>query len=268
MTTGRNERETPPNERGYLARRSRRAVALGAGAAASLGVIALLLVVSPLAAATAVASFSAPYTGGTAYQYRDPVSQGCGQTLTVKVPATFVLSSGKATGQASAKASPCSTADSQASYDGTMGVKGLSFAAKSGATVTVKAAWTVTWNVSASMTSQAAAAGAQSTVEIYLILQITDTTAKKSTSAATVFVVQKDLSSATSYAAYGVSKSYASVLSGYALTGGHTYSIYAALAFSVQAVVPQGSPSGSVTTAYVDLASGSHGGLLASVSVA
>lgn len=267
MNAHKRRNETATNEPAPRVHRRTRRLAVLAGTGASLGAMALLLMLPAMAAATSVASFSAPFTGGTAVQLRDPTSQGCGQTLTVSKVASFALSTGTATGSAAAKASPCSTADSQATYDGTMGVKGLSFKAASAASVSVKATWSVSWKASASMTAAAANAGAQSTVEIYLILQVTDATAKKTTSAPFVFVIQKDLTSAASYASSGTSKSYSITLSGYGLVSGHSYTVYAALAFSAQAVVPQGSPSGSVTTASVNLGSTGYGGVLSGVTV-
>ena len=266
MRTQERQGETRTNAPKRHGQRRIRAGTLGVGAGATLGVMALLLLL-PAVSAASVASFAAPFTGGTAVQIRDPVSQGCGQKVTVAHAAAFALATGKATGQAGASASPCSTADSQASYDGIMGVKGLSFAAASSGSVTVKASWTVTWNVSASMSTAAANAGAQSTVEIYLILKVTDTTTKKTTTATTVFIVQKDLTSAARYVASGAALAYTDSLSGFGLVGGHSYTIYAALAFSAQAVVPQGSPAGSLASAAVDLGSTGHGGSLSSITV-
>ena len=264
MEPSERQGETRPNDFATRIRRRRRVIGV---AGATFGVVALLAILAPLTAATAVASFSAPFTGGKLVQVRDRVAQGCGESTTVTVPATFVLSTGKATGQVTAKAGVCNTADSQASYDGTVGVKSLGFTASTAATVTVTAKWTVTWNVSASMTSAAAAAGSQATVEIYLIVKITDTTTGKTVTAPSFFIVQKDLASGTTYRAAASGAAYSDTLTGYSLAAGHSYQVYAALAFSAQAVVPQGSANGSATSAAVDLGSAGHGGQLNSVSI-
>jgi hypothetical protein len=267
MEPNERKRETEPNNYAPRIRRRRRGIALASLAGGAFGVVALLAILAPLAAATSVASFSAPYTGGKLVQIRDPVAQGCGESTIVKVPATFVLSTGKATGQVTTSAGVCNTADSQASYDGTVGVKALGFAASTAGSVKVTAKWTVTWNVSSSMSSAAANAGGQATVEIYLIVKITDTTTGKTTTAPTVFIVQKDLASGTTYRAGASGVSYSATLSGYTLVAGHGYQVYAALAFSAQSVVPQGAASGSATSAAVDLGSTGHGGQLTSISV-
>jgi hypothetical protein len=229
--------------------------------------MATLLVLTPMVGATGIASFAAPYTAGVAVHHQDPVAQGCGARLTVSHAAKFDLTTGVGTGAASAKSTPCATSDSQATYDATTGVRGLAFTASSTGTFTTTAAWTITWNASASMTSKAAAAGAQSTVEIWLLVKLTDASTGKVIVGATHFVVQKDLGSAASYSGGAVGASYSATVTA-TLTSGHSYRISAVMGFDVAAVIPQGSPTGAIVSAAVDLGSAGHGGTLASITVA
>jgi hypothetical protein len=232
------------------------------------GTIALLLLVVPFASAGAVASFAPPFTGATAVHFGSPTLQGGGATLTVSTPAAFTLSTGTATGAASAAAGPSSGTDSQATYDGKMGVRGLTFTPTAAGAVSVKAYWTVTWNASASMTKAAANAGSQSTIEIYLVTQLVDLTAKKTVKSPVLFIAQKDLASASSYKAGQNAAKFVSTISGVNLVAGHQYGVLAVVQFSVQVAVPQGSPATSHVTAVVDLGSKGHGAFLTSVVVA
>lgn len=234
-----------------------------AGAAA----MAALLLLTPMAGATAVTTFSAPYTGGTAVHYRDPVSQGCGASLTVTSPAVFHLSSGVGTGAASARSTPCSTSDSQATYDGVVGVRELSFSPSVSGSYTSTAKWNITWNASAGMSAKAAAAGGQATVEIWLLVKVHDITGAKIYVGKTLFVVKKDFSTTASFSGGAAGALYSATLV-LGLTAGHQYTVYAVMGFDVAAVIPQGSPAGAVATASVDLGSTGHGGTLNSITVA
>jgi hypothetical protein len=238
------------------------------GAAGAFAMLAAVMLMTPLASATSpMASFTAPYTGATAVHYRDPVAQGCGAHLTVSVPAAFTLATGTGVGYAKAKSTPCATADSQSSYDGIVGARGLTFTATSGGAHTITGKWTVTWNASATMTSTAANAGAQATVEIYLQVKLTDLTTHTTINGKALFIVLKDLQTGTSYAGGQVAKLYSVSMPSVTLTSGHSYAITAILGFSAQAVVPAGSPAGAVVSAAVDLGSSNHGGVLNSVVV-
>ena len=229
--------------------------------------MAALLLLTPMGAAANVTTISAPFTGGTAVHYRDAIAQGCGAHLAVKVPSTFVMTTGVGTGLASARSVPCAASDSQASYDGIVGVRGLAFAPAIAGTYTVTAHWTVTWNASASMTGKAAAAGAQATVEIWLLVKIYDVTTGKTFAGKTVFIVHKDLAAAGTFQGGLAAAAYSAALT-QSLTTTDTYQIYAVLGFDLQAVIPAGSPTGAVTTAAVDLGSSGHGGTLTGITVA
>ena len=232
---------------------------------AGTAAMAAVLMLTPLASASPIASFAAPYHGATAVQYRDPVAQGCGAHLAVSTPATFSLTTGLGTGAASARSTPCSTSDSQATYDGIVGVRGLSFSPAASGTYTATAHWTVTWNASATMS--AAAAGGQTTVEIWLLVKVHDATTGQNFVGKTVFLVQKNLGAAAKFAAGKVGGVYTATLTA-GLTGGDAYRLYVVLGFDIAAVIPQGSAAGALTTAAVDLGSPGHGGTLTGVSVA
>lgn len=265
MRTQRRERENATNTTG----RARIRTSLRRLWPAPLGgmaVISAMLLLTPLAGAAHIASFSAPYTGGVAVHYKDPVSQGCGAQLTVSSPAAFALSTGLGTGRAAAKSTPCATSDSQATYDGIVGVRGLAFTAAASGATTVTAHWNITWNATATMTATAAAAGAQSTVEIWLLVKLYDSSTKSWTVGKTFFVVQQDLASAAKYANGAVGGIYTATLH-QSLTSGHSYAVYAVMGFDLAAVVPQGSPAGSAVTAGIDLGSASHGGSLTSIVI-
>jgi len=233
------------------------------------GVLAMaaLLLLTPLVGATSVATFTAPYTGGVAVHHQDPVAQGSAARLTVGHNAQFSLTTGTGTAAAQAKATPSAGTDSQATYDATVGVRGLAFVPGTSGVYTTTAQWTITWNASASMSAKAAAAGAQSTVEIWLLVKLTDVTATSTHLGTTVFVAQKDLGAAGSYSGGAVGGHYVASVS-LALIAGHTYRVYAVMGFDVAAVIPQGSPAGSSVTAAVDLGSAGHGGTLTSITVA
>lgn len=265
MRTKRNQSETDPNTHRIPGRR--RAIRLIVPAfAGTFAVVALLLLATPFASAGALVTYKAPYTAGKLVQVRDPVAQGCGATLTVSKAATFSLTTGVATGKAAAKSVPCASADSQASYDGTVGVTGLTFTASASGTYNVVATWTVTWAAKASMNANAAANGAQATVEIFLVTKLIDTTAKKTTTA-TLFLVQKDFQSAGAFSKSGTNLTYLGKISGASLVSGHTYQLYEVLSYSCQTAMPQGSTAGSAVTASVDLGSTGFGGKLVSVTV-
>lgn len=253
-------------------RRVRRRVAAKAivgGLTGLFGVVAAVMLLTPVSAAGATSvAFSAPYTAAKAVHLQDRTAQGCSAQLTVAQAAAFNLTTGTATGGASASAGPCATQDSQATYDGTAGLTGLGFKAGFTGTKTVTASWTVTWSGSASMNSAAANAGAQATVEAFLITHIVDTTTHSTYKGAAVKVVQKDLQSATSWTGGAVKASFTATISGVPIIAGHHYAIYAVIAFSAQAVVPQGAGAGSAATAAIDLASTGHGAVLGSVRVA
>ncbi|MCI4368516.1 MAG: hypothetical protein L3K09_03000 [Thermoplasmata archaeon] len=235
-------------------------------AAGTLAVVSLLLM-SPVSGATNVASFSAPFTGATAIHHQDAVSQGCGAQLTVSTAASFVLSTGVGTGAASAKSSPCSSSDSQATYDAIVGVNGLAFTPATTGTYTTTAQWNVTWNASGSMSGKAAAAGGQTTVEIWVLVKLHDSTTGKTFVGKTFFVVRKDMTTAAKYSGGKTGALYMASLS-HGLTAGDKYQVYAVLGFDIAAVIPQASPAGSVTSAAVDLGSPGHGGTLTSITVA
>jgi hypothetical protein len=234
-----------------------------AGAAA----MAALLFLTPLSSAATVMTFGAPYTGGTLVQYRDPVAQGCGAHLAVSTPATFSLTTGRGTGNVGARSGTCATSDSQASYDGTVGVGGLAFKPGLSGTYTATAHWNITWNASASMNGAAATAGGQASIEIWLLVKIHDATTGKTFVGKTVYLVQKDLATAVKFATGKVGGLYTATISS-ALTAGDSYQVSATLGYDVEADVPQGSAAGSATTAAVDLGSSGHGGTLTSISLA
>jgi len=228
-----------------------------------------MLLASPLVAASSGGlTFAAPYKGATAIHLRDPTVQGCGATLNIPVPAAFNLATGKAVGKAVASSTACASADSQASYDGTMGLQGLAFTASASGKFNVVAHWTVSWNAAESMNGAAANAGSQATVEIFLVAKLTDVTAGTTKVGATVFIVQNDLQSASSYQKSAVNAAYSASVGGVSLVAGHHYTIYAVISFSAQVAVPQGSPSASWVTASVDLGSTGHGASLSSIKVA
>lgn len=263
---GNKPRENAPRIR--WTRRILRRMTLPAGMG-TLAVVALMVLTGPMVAATAGGvSFGAPYKGATAVHIRDPTVQGCGATLSVPVPAAFALATGKATGQASAKSGACASSDSQATYDGTMGLTGLSFTAAKSGTFSLVAHWAVTWNAGATMNSAAAGAGSQATIEIFLVAKLTDVTSGITKLGTTVFIVQKDLQSATSYTNGATNAAYKAGVNGVSLIAGHVYHIYAVISFSAQVAVPQGSPSASWVSANVDLGSAGHGGYLRSITVA
>jgi len=265
-----NEQKSETRTRTATGRRVRRRwrALAGAGTAGVMATVMLLLLGSALGAATnTAASFHAPYSGGKAVQYRDPVSQGCGASLSVKKVAMFNVTSGVGSGWASARAGTCATSDSQAGYDGIVGVQSLGFKSTVSGTHSVVATWVVTWNASASMTAAAANAGAQATVEIWLQVKLTDTTTGATTVGKVVFIVQKDLQSASSFTGGAVKRTYAAGLPSVALASGHSYTLYVVLGYDLQAVVPAGSPATAMTTATVNLGSANHGGTLSSVVV-
>jgi hypothetical protein len=257
--------ETTTNTRGAR-KGSKGWLALGLGGAGAIALTAMLLV-TPLAGATTIATFSAPYTGGIAVHYRDAAAQGCGAKLTVTHPAAFSLTSGLGTGAASALAGPCATSDSEASYEGTVGVGGLAFTAASTTTSTVTASWTITWNATATLNAGAARAGGSASVEIGVFVAVYDATAKKWTSGPEHYVVYKDYSTAATFAKGVVAGKYTATKT-LGLIAGHVYDIKAVLVFSADASVPQGAPSGSLATAMIDLGSTGHGGTLTGISVA
>lgn len=264
-----NEGRATPNERPPTSRYSGRRWITGS-VIGSFAVVASFALIPALASATApVASFAPPYTSARLVEVRSPTQSGCGgsATLTLTVPATLNLTTGLATGKVYGKAKPCANADTQATYDGTAGLTALKFKASASGTHNIVATWTVTWNASASMTKAAASAGSQSTVEIYLLTKVVDLTALVTYKGHTTFIAQKDLVAAGSWSSGAVNTVYTASVLSISLTMGHTYSVYAALAYSVQAVVPAGSAAGSVVTAFVDLGSVGHGGYLTSVRV-
>lgn len=245
-----------------------RAPRAGIGPLLALGAVpaVLLLLMAAMASAAPVASFSAPYSG-KAIHTQSYSSQGCSASVSVGKAAGYVLSTGLGTMKASTKAGPCATADSQAGYDAYLGVSGLKFTAASSGTHSVAASWKITWTGSLTMSSTAANAGGQATLEVYLQTSITDSSTGKTTSAGTVFLYQKDLQSAGTVSASGTASTGSSTLSGYSLVSGHTYTITAQIVIDLQSTVPQGAGAGSSVTVAADFGSGSNGATLVSVVV-
>ncbi len=242
---------------------------MAAGIAGAFAVVALLLLVPSLSAATTpIASFQAPYTGAKAVQVRDPSVQGCGANLTVWTPTRFVLTTGTGTGAVAAQAGPCASADSQASYDGTAGLSGLGFVAALSGNRTVTASWVITWSGSATVSPKAAASGGDATVEMSLTTKLVDLTAGKTYRGRSVQILQKELQTAKSWTGGAVDAKYSATVGSVPLVAGHHYAIYAVIEFSVESSVPQGSPAGSTVTTALDLASTGHGAILTSVHVA
>ena len=248
--------------------RSRRPQLAWAASIATLGVLALLVLSTPLASATTVVRHVAPYTGGTKIQVRDPVTQGCGAGLKVGVAAAFNVTSGVARAQATSQSKPCATSDSQSGYDGQMGLKGLNFKVAASGTYTMTASWTLTWNASLSMSTAAANAGAQTTVEVYLLSKVLDLTSRTNYTGSTVWVLNKDLVSAGSYAGGQTAGTWSTTVSKLPLVTGHTYAFYAIVVVDVQTAVPQGAPGGSLVVATIDMGSTGHAGYLTSLVVA
>jgi hypothetical protein len=266
MKTNERRSETTTNTRGARKGPKGRWAAVALGGAGAIALTAMLLV-TPLVGATAIATFKAPYTGGTVVQYRDPTAQGCGAKLTVSHPAAFSLTTGLGTGAATARAGPCATSDSQATYDATVGVQGLAFTAGATTTSTVTASWTITWNATASMNAGAASAGGSAAVELGLLVKVYDATAKKWTNGVEHYLLNKDYSTAVTFAKGVVAGKYTATVA-VGLVAGHVYDVKAVLLFSAGADDPQGAPSGSLATAMIDLGSTGHGGLLTGISVA
>ena len=261
-------REDPPNASADRTRRPRRGVGalVSLGAAATFATVALLLIVTPLAAATSVATFTAPY-GGKSVNTSSSSAQGCGASVTVGHKPTFNRTLGAGHVKAATSAGACTSADSQAGYDAWMGVSGLSFKAAVSGSHTVTASWKVSWSGSLSMSAGAAAAGGQATVEVYLTTVVKDTTTSTSYSAPTVFLYQKDLTAAGTLSVGSVGSSGTSTIAALALASGHSYTITVEIVVDLQATVPQGAASGSAAGASVDLTSGSYGAVLSSVVV-
>lgn len=233
---------------------------------AAVAIAAVLMLVSPVASAAGVAGFSAPYTGGYAVQHRDPTVQGSGAVLTVTQAPTFSLATGLGTAQLASSAGPSATSDSTASYDAVLGVRGLGFTASTTGLAKVTAHWRVTWNATATLNSAAATSGGGASVEIWAQVVVHDLTAKTQKSGHEFYLVQKDFSRATSFAAGGVRSALVPSVS-LELVSGHQYTITVLLGFGIESDVSQGSPAGSSATATIDLGSANHGASLASVTV-
>lgn len=253
--------------------RGRTATRIGVGTALLALPLLVLMLVSPAMGAsvtvapTTLASFSAPYTTATAYEYPTSLGKGCGGSNTTTNPGTFNTTTGRATELVTLSMRSCAMKSGAEDYDHELGVQYLNWTAtRTALSVNFTAHWQVyAWlNMSVTPAAGSPAKAIEAQVEVNYNTWVYDLTTGVLNFSGEAGHLYSDYNGTMNLL---VAKNHV-LVDPVQITKGHTYEILTEIdvGFDVLASKSEGK-GGSASITVLLPATGKHGTFLESVTI-